>query len=351
MSAQQARSVGDLTRQDIIQLIPQFEIMPLFRRQHLNREVVIGTIGDRGGGKSATDSVIGIVDYMLAGIDVCSNMVISCDIEIDSEAAEQYGLMGGGVAHYRSLPLDKNALLQLDDTYRDKCLVIEEINVQFANARRAMANTNVEFNEVCQQLRKFKTSLVYNVIDEMFVDVQLRTLTDIMIQTYDTAFDMDALINKKPTGLDFKWQIYALSGYLKGEQGKYRRTKRWDPAYFHFGPWQGVFDTTKHQEKGVYSMSRNMKAKTSIESSPEMQAFMEEYGDILNYLKELYAIGIHTIKRHDLFDKLEVAPEDENRMHKFLKTYCNLTYDHNNAKYIFPERIFGEKAARTHAKV
>lgn len=56
-----------VTKEDVLKLIPQFEINPIFKRQHLNRELVIGSIGERGGGKSGSDAVISISDFMLAG--------------------------------------------------------------------------------------------------------------------------------------------------------------------------------------------------------------------------------------------------------------------------------------------
>ena len=177
----------EIAKEDLLKLIPKLHINQgnyLFYQEYLDREYVLGTIGDRGGGKSGTDAVVSFVDFMLRGKPVWSNMKIQCDIFVGDESAREAGLGSGGVAHYESLPLEKGALLKLDERYRDGCLVIEEINVQYSNVRRFMSNTNVDFNEVCQQLRKFKTSMIYNVIDEMFIDSQLRALTDIFIKTY-----------------------------------------------------------------------------------------------------------------------------------------------------------------------
>lgn len=263
-------------RQRILNLIPQYEIRPIFVREHLKREIVLGTVGDRGGGKSGSDAVITLVDGMFAGKTAFSNMVIKCDIEIDNGTAEKYGLSKGGIAHFESQPLVKDALLNLDDRYRNAYILIEEINVEYSNARKALTNTNTDFNEVCQQLRKFKTTLLYNVIDEMFIDVQLRALTDVFIKTYDTAFDINALNAQKDTGLDFCWTIYPMTGYLVGEQQKYAVTKKpLPPVYFHFGPWRGIYNTNKNQEHGIYTMSRKdkmkaMQAEISVESDPEL---------------------------------------------------------------------------------
>lgn len=289
----------ELTREDILKLIPGRYIDSVVIRPHLDRELVIGTIGDRGGGKSATDAVLSIVAFMMHGKPVWSNMKIKLDLEISDSLARENGLSYGGVAHYESLPLEKEALLKLDDSYRGGCLVIEEINVQYSNVRRFMTNTNINFNEVCQQLRKFRTSMFYNVIDEMFIDSQLRALTDVFIMSYDTAFDMDSLAKHKQTGLDFNWRIYPMSGYLQGEQGRYAITKKPLKCYFHFGRWRGIYDSMKHQEKGRYSQTTKEQNAT-LESSPEVNAFNKEWGWLGEKIIALRDRGVEYLKGPEL---------------------------------------------------
>jgi len=289
----------------------------LFYKPYLNREYVLGTVGDRGGGKSGSDAVIGIVDFMLRGKTVWSNMNIEYDITVPDELAQKYGLNSGGSVHYESIPIEKDKLLKLDETYRDGCLVIEEINVQYSNVRRFMSNTNIESNELYQQLRKFRTSLIYNVIDEMFVDPQLRALTDIFIRTYDTAFDIDAMLRKKKTGLDFCWLAYSYSGYLNGEQGRYALTKKADKWYFKFEPWQGVYDSWQHQERGTYSLNKREraameKAGLNIESSEDIALHTLEWGWLGEKAIELKKAEITELVAWELWQHLELKERDIN---------------------------------------
>lgn len=307
--APSARKV--ITREDILRRIPGRYLDSVILQSHLDRELVIGAIGDRGGGKSALDAVLAIVAFAMRGKPVWSNMKIKLDLEISDALARENGLNYGGVAHYESLPLEKEALLKLDDTYRGGCLVIEEINVQYSNVRRFMTNTNLNFNEVCQQLRKFKTSLLYNVIDEMFIDPQLRGLTDAFIITYDTAFDLDSLAKHKQTGLDFNWKIYPMSGYLQGEQGKYFFTKKPMKCYFHFGRWRGIYDSMRHQEKGVYSLNKREeaeeKAQLSLESSDGIEAEMNEWAWLIENVRKLKRSGLEYLEAYQLWQILEVV--------------------------------------------
>ena len=291
--------------------------------------MVIGAIGDRGAGKSALSAVLAILAFMMRGKPVWSNMKIKLDLEISDSLARENGLTYGGVAHYESLPLEKEALLKLDDTYRGGCLVIEEINVQFSNVRRFMTNTNINFNEVCQQLRKFRASMLYNVIDEMFIDSQLRALTDVFIISYDTAFDMDSLAKHKPTGLDFNWLIYPMSGYLQGEQGKYAFTKKPLKRYFHFGRWRGVYDSFKHQEKGKYSQTTK-EQNANLETSAEINAFNKEWGWLGEKIISLKDRGIEYLKGPEL--SMEIGCPLEEKVKRALQSF-GVGYDRFHQAY------------------
>lgn len=326
MVIHEAQSLQD-EKQEILRAILAVEMRRIFGRDTLPDEKewvpVIGTIGERGGGKSGSDAVLSIIDYALDGKDLRSNMLISCDMEVDDDIARSYGLNSGGVVNIRSKPLDKNALLTLDDSYRNTCIVIEEINVQYSNVRRFMSNTNVDFNEVCQQIRKLQSPLIYNVIDEMFIDPQLRSNTDIFIKTYDTAFDTSNLLssNRKARGKDFMWKVYPMSAYLYGEQNRYVYTKKTKSVCFHFQPWRGVYDDMKHQEKGIYSMSTKDKNKLMIsaESSPEMAAYMSKWETLTKVVVDLVNAGEKEIRDYELFDMANIATSDEIEADEYLR--------------------------------
>lgn len=299
-------------RQKILNLIPGQEIKPFFIRPHLKRELIIGLIGLRGDGKSGSGSTISLVDYGLRGVPIWSNMAISCDIEVDDITARNYGLKKGGVAHYESKELDKDALLKLDEQYMDSFIWIDEINVQYSNIRRFMSNTNVDFNTVVQELRKFHTSMGYSVIDEMFIDPQLRTLTDVFIKCEDTALSVEGLTNRKPTGVDFKWTIYPMSGYLAGRENSYYVTKKpLPPVFFHFAPWRGTYNTDLFQRKGVYSMNKReqekaMKANIQVADDPVNVEQANKWGWLEERAILLKKSGIEYLESHQLWQVLKV---------------------------------------------
>lgn len=303
---------GPVTKDDILRVIIRRLVPPLFLRRHLRREQVIGTIGEKGGGKSATTSTLALLDQLLDGKPVHSNIDIACDIVVSDSVASHYGLSSGGKVHYESIPLEKNALLKLDERYRKSAIVIEEINIEYSNVRRFMSNTNVDFNEVVQQLRHLLTSLYYNVIDEMFIDMQLRSMTDAFIKCEDTAFAVDNLAKKKPQGEDIKWLIYPMTGNFAGHEKTWFRTKKpLPPLYFHFTRFHGIFDTEYSQHKGIYSHSRKTKAgelemMMSVESSPKMAETMNEYAWLIEKVRKLKYSGVEYLEAAKLWQVLDI---------------------------------------------
>lgn len=348
VQVQEARSPDSaVSREDVLRLIPQYELKALLKRHHIQREVIIGLIGLRGDGKSASGACLSLIDYMLEGIPVWSNMNVKCDLQIDNETAQKYGLGYGGVVHYATQELEKETLLRLDDRYRRGCLFIDEINIQYANVRRAMANTNVDFNIVIQQLRKFGTSLIYTVIDEMFIDPQLRTLTDVFIKSEETALSAEGLLLKKQPGFDFKWLIYPMSGYLVGREKSYYVTKKpLPPVYFHFGLFRGIYDDKQFQRKGIYTTSMKgdkgeISADISAEPDVELAEEANKWGWLEEKAKQLKEMGIVELEAPYLWQFLGIAERGLTpfEMGRYLPTYGITRQRFNNRTHQWVYRV------------
>ena len=78
------------TKEDILKRIIALNFEYILYHKHLNRDAVIGVIGDRGGGKSATSATWGFINFMLDGLPVWSNMEISFGITVDDEIAREF---------------------------------------------------------------------------------------------------------------------------------------------------------------------------------------------------------------------------------------------------------------------
>ena len=65
------------------------------------------------------------------------------------------------------------------------------------------------------------------------------------------ALSVEGLKNRKQPGIDFKWTIYPMSGYLCGRENSYYNTKQpLPPVYLHFEPWRGIYDDKYAQAVG-----------------------------------------------------------------------------------------------------
>ena len=303
-----------VTKEDVLKLIPQYEIRSILRRHHLNRTIIIGLIGQRGDGKSGSGAGISLVDFMFEGYPCHSNMGIRCDLEIDEETAWKYGLRSGGIAHYESIPLDKEALLKFDERFRKTLIFGDEINMELSDARRSMSNTNIWSSNVAQELRHLEAHLVYSVIDEMFIDVRLRTLTDIFLRCEDTALSEDGLNSRQREGITIKWTPYAMTGYLAGRERSYYLThKTLAPVHFNFGLLHGIYNDKQLQAtmKAKYGVvikkagAGEMKATISVDSARADKHF-EDWGWLLEKAKILRDKGITTIKPYELWQFLEL---------------------------------------------
>jgi hypothetical protein len=240
-----------------LRYVMSMEMKPLFTRAHLNRELIIGFVGARGGGKSGSGAVTALLEFMFSGLPVFSNMVIACDISVDDETAGKYGVRGGGIVHFRSIPLNKKKLLRFDPIFKKSCIFIDEINVEFSESRRSMSTTNLFMNRVSQELRHYETSMIYTCLSEMALDSRIRDNTDIFIKTKDTALSPSGLQARKPIGLDFEWLVYSMSDYLGSPYcdthvpyGKY---------YLNFEPFRGIYNDKEIQGEGMYKYGVDLK--------------------------------------------------------------------------------------------
>ena len=122
--------------------IVQFEVPAILRRQHLNRDVVIGLIGERGDGKSLGGGIITICDYLVQDEPCFSNLAISAAFDISDAVAAKYGIKGGRV-EYHSQELDMPKFLRFATEYKGGVFYIDEINVALADARRSMSSLGI----------------------------------------------------------------------------------------------------------------------------------------------------------------------------------------------------------------
>lgn len=323
----EAESVEELSieelRAEFLKRIPRFEInngFPLFKRYHVRekRPICIGVIGLTGEGKTGTASVIGLIDTILDGQPLWSNLNIRCEFKVSDDIARKYGGYQGGIASFESLPLDRRKLFRFDPEYHDGAILLDEINIEYAEARRSTSNVNLWFNEVDQQRRHLNLDIFYTVIHEMWVDPRLREMTDIFIKCEDPALDEDGLKRKITLGKQVRWTIYPMTRILTGHS-YYETHKPLAPRYMHLNQFWGLFDTRRSQSKGGVKYAFQLddeepaiESDMSVNEDSMLQQEKDEWAWLDEALHRLAAGGVREISKPDLFTLLNV-PRDMRR--------------------------------------
>lgn len=165
------------------------------------RSLVIGFVGPRGSGKSVGAARMVILDYMLCGQKVWSNMEIGFNLIHNGKAAPMI-----------SQPLDRLSMQELDSLYSNGIIYVDEVNLMM-EARRAMSHENLMFSYILQQLRKRRLTIIWSAQSEMHCDDRLRFQSDIIISCSDISINHPNC----EIGALSAWKAYDFSGIVKGK--------------------------------------------------------------------------------------------------------------------------------------
>jgi len=165
------------------------------------RSLVIGFVGPRGSGKSVGGARTVILDYMLKGKTIWSNMEIGFN-----------RIYNGSSIPMVSQPLDRLSMEELDIVYSNGIIYVDEVNLMM-EARRSMSQENLMFSYILQQLRKRRLTIIWSAQSEMHCDDRLRFQTDIIISCSDISINNPNC----EIGALSAWKAYDFSGIVKGK--------------------------------------------------------------------------------------------------------------------------------------
>lgn len=260
---------------------------------------VMGFVGPWGSGKSISGAGVTILDYMVDGYTVFSNMDIRFFVRV-----------GDMVAGYHTEPLVKADLFKLQ--LYDALLFVDEINIEFADSRRAISNKNLQFSKVIQLIRKRHLNMIYTVISEMYVDNRVRDMTSLFVKCGDILLMPGNLGQPFDFGERISWKVYDMMGILN--KGSYHYTK--EPAVetiFNAKRFWRTYDTDLVQGEGQTSYSSlddAMEDEPDINMQINRAQYLADYHRDFSWLEdiviEMMEDGRAEIPVDEIYSKPEV---------------------------------------------
>lgn len=320
-------------------------MLRLFHRRRLIKgdylgaySLVTGIIGGRGGGKSCAATQIGVIDYLLAGYTVYSNMEIGCKVKYRDAEKD-----------FSSIELDKVALLDVksaDSAFERKSLIlVDELNQELGDALRSTTNKALFWSYVMQQIRKKQLDIIWTTQDETWTTNRTRFQTDIYIACRDAMF-IRGERSKKRKGRKSLWKVHDMSGIVTGDilYTTYRRVQHYKEVTAWNTPYWGCYD---HEQLQGIAEARQAPAGFNLDVKPEVLEQMQaEYGEIFGYISDLLDTGLRRIGKRQIWAYLGVDEKDRSMQTKIgsLLTKLGLETKHgtDGDVYIVPDKVMLE---------
>jgi len=328
-----------------------YHVDRLFKSGYLqDLSLVTAFIGPRGSGKSVGATAYAVIDYLLAGKPVWSNMPI--ELKVKYRDCEKI---------FRSEPLDKAALMDINEfesQFADGLILIDEMNIEIADSRRSMSNTMLWFDMMLQEVRKRKMNICYMLQAEEWAGSRSRWQTDIYVVCRDRAF-LDGHPTKDKIGRRSRWRLHDMSGIITGDikfMAGFDRNKvdYFEEITFWNVPFWGVYQTHQMQayEKFDPSKKNDRKLVIDTETLNRLTAGYQVLPEMIVNL--LDSVG-GRILRSEVWELLKV--DDQAERTKIGSLLHDLGVDdyrdtYGNRGYILPAKeILTEKLAKLGVKI
>lgn len=244
-------------------------------------QLVIGLIGHRGAGKTASAAFILFFDYLLRQKPVFSNVPLDAVVryrDIEIELHSQPWKVGDNLAEKAS--------------ENGGAVFLDEINMVAAEGSRYMAGANLEWANALQQVRKFGLDVLWTCQSWSWVDSRTRWQTDFLLEVRDALNSKE--YNAVCPGDKALWSVYALSGLTGDFDLSYETNHRYITQYETWTGMQWIrpiwpLYPTKMRQGEVSYLDEFKKSKTAARREQEydfmvarempLRKFVENMGD------------------------------------------------------------------------
>lgn len=323
-----------LSQEQIIDIMLKiFHFRRVIKVHHLARTpVVIGLVGPRGSGKSVGATGITVLDFLLAGREVWSNMPVAVKVFYRDCSKE-----------FHTQELVKEDLIDirsLERLHRNGMVLLDESNMEIDDSMRTMSNVSLFFSYLMQQVRKVNLDVVYTTQNEMWASNRTRYQTTFYIGCHDMAYDSGGIPDPDQLGRKSYWKLYDTSGLVTGKIGETSSECVFAEKVFWNVPFWGAYDSFQLQglnpvdfKKVGQSRERELSLDLTLVEQMRMK-----HGEIGKIALDICNIGWNEIEKSNVWKAVGVDDRGmQTRIGSMLtKLGCTSKHGTHEDWYIFP---------------
>jgi len=294
----------------------------------------IALIGTRGSGKSAGMTGITVLDGLLAGRRVVSNLPIAVEARY-RDCSKVFRTDSLDAA----LMLDVN---EFNENYYDCLICVDEVNAYLADSQRSMTNQALAFSYILQQMRHRKLDFIFTTQAENMQTNRMRFQTDFYIQCKDMAMS-GGQPKRGDIGRRSQWKMHDMSGLVTGEVTHSDNTKSqtvpsFNEKVFWNTPFWNCYDTAQMQKREKFTRDQEEATGFNPEKLEEIQRTHEAP---VRLVSEAVKLGLERIDKASLWENLGIVGDAsmQTKVGKImLDIGCKTIEGTKGREYMFPSQ-------------
>lgn len=298
-------------------------------------DLCIAFIGPRGSGKSVGATGVAILDGLLAGRRVVSNMPIA--VKVKYRDAEKV---------FQTEDIDATMMLDVNEfsrNYFNVMVVVDEVNVYLADSMRSTSNQALFFSYILQQMRHRQLDFIFTTQSEMWQTNRMRFQTDFYVKCMDYAMLNSGKPKKEDIGRKSRWEIHDMSGLVTGEVLETdlvtRRVPPFTEKVFWNTPFWNCYSTELMQKREKHLDTSHQDEKSVALDKAHFERLAVRYQTPTRLILQAINMGMASVPSRELWEVLGITGDRgmQTKMGRLLKDLGCTDKDGTNRKeYIFP---------------
>ena len=272
--------------------------------------IVVGVVGSRGSGKSVGATMLAVLDYLLAGVQVWSNMRVQLVVKYrDCRKV------------FSSIDLNKAALLDLktlESEFSKGMIYVDEINTELGDALRSTTNKALLWSFLLQQIRKKELDVIWSTQNEDFTTSRTRWQTDFYIVAKDLMFSRGSTPSRDKRGKGSLWRMHDMGGLVTGEIrfGKYNKIDWYKELVVWNRPFWNCYDHKQMQGQEDWALKEKDNAMSLTADADTLDRVVQNHKMVGNMLDLVMQQGVNFILASELWEMLGIDKDNRSETTK-----------------------------------